>query len=108
MQLESLPEGFMVNSDNDNGASSKAEALKQVDWLRASIESGEVVGFLACGIDNKGDAFGLGVVNDGVSLQDMHASLVKLHEVFHSGADEVAERLLAGEGGDDANPATSH
>lgn len=101
MTLDSLPGGYALNTDDDEGKSSKAEALRQIYWLRNAVDTGEVVGFLACGIDNSGDAFGLGVVSEGVNMADMHASLVKLHEVFHAGAGELAERL---DGDDDANP----
>lgn len=105
MELNSLPGGYAVNDSRDDPDASKKEALSQIDWLRSAVETGAVVGFLACGVDDKGAGFGLGVVSEGTNMQLMHDSLVKLHEVFHAGAGEVAERL-AGDGGGDGEDAT--
>ena len=92
MELQPLPKGFVLNEEK-TGEEWKTEALLQIDWLREKLVSGDITGFLACGVHANRDAWGLGVVATGVDMGDMHESLVKLHEVFHKSVNELAEKF---------------
>lgn len=86
--MKESEEGFTLlpNADFEEN---KARMLEQVEWLRQQIESGEIVCFLACGLHNNNDGWGLGGVPNGTNIGLLHNSLVKLHDVFHNGVDEA-------------------
>ena len=63
----------------------KAEALAIIDKLRAQIESGEAIGFIAASISRADGIFGWAGTTEPISRLRMMGALAHLTQSYHEG-----------------------